>query len=311
MKIICSVPAKVILSGEHAVVFGKPALVAAVDLRLTFSLWPEQTKINDQDVLFVAKTIKDYLTRQKITYIDKPFNFEIKSDIPLGRGLGSSAAFAVAGTAAFLKFYTGKEFEKDKINGLAYLIEKRFHSNPSGVDNSTVCFGGLIFYRKEFEFLKNISILNNKIPKKIEENLFLIDSGAPEEKTAEMVNLVGKLYNKQTAKVEKTLLAIEKTTKRMVVALIKEDPLFFRDSLLANEKYLETLAVVSKKTKDLLKNMSSFGLGKVTGAGGKKSGSGYILFFTNKKESLINFLNKNKVNFYQFKQDFQGLRYET
>ncbi len=311
MKIICSAPAKVILSGEHAVVFGKPALVAAIDLRLTFSLWPEQTKINDQNVLFVAKTVKDYLTRQKITYIDKPFNFEIKSDIPLGRGLGSSAAFAVAGTAAFLKFYTGKEFEKDKINSLAYLIEKRFHSNPSGVDNSTVCFGGLIFYRKEFEFLKNISILNNKIPKNIEENLFLIDSGAPEEKTAEMVNLVGKLYNKQTAKVEKTFLEIEKTTKRIVVSIIKEDPIFFKDSLSTNEKYLETLEVVSKKTKQLLDDLSMFGLGKITGAGGKKVGSGYILFFANKKRELIDFLIKSKINFYKFRQDFNGLMYES
>jgi len=311
MKIICSAPAKVILSGEHAVVFGKPALVAAIDLRLTFSLWPEKTKINDQNVLFVAKTIKDYLTRQKITYVDRTFNFKIKSDIPLGRGLGSSAAFAVASTAALLKFYTGKEFEKDVINRLAYFIEKRFHFNPSGVDNSTVCFGGLIFYRKEFEFLKNISILNNKIPKNIEGNLFLIDSGLPEETTAEMVNSVGKLYNRQTSKIEKTLSAIEKTTKRMVVGLIKEDQIFFRDSLLANEKYLEALEIVSKKTKQLLHDLLVFGWGKITGAGGKKIGSGYILFFANKKEALVSFLKNKKINFYQFKQDFQGLRYET
>jgi len=311
MKITCSAPAKVILSGEHAVVFCKPALVAAIDLRLSFSLWPEKNKISNQDVLFVAKTVKDYLTKQKIAFFDKLFNFEIKSDIPLGRGLGSSAAFSVASTATFLKFYTGKEFEKEKVNRLAYLIEKRFHFNQSGVDTSTVCFGGLIFYRKEFEFLRNISILNNKISKNIEENLFLIDSGSPEEKTAEMVIMVGKLYSKQTLKIEKTLSAIEKTTKRMTVALVKENPIFFKDSLLANEKYLETLAVVSKKTRRLLRDLSIFGSGKITGAGGKKSGSGFILFFANKKIELTNFLKKNKINFYKFKQDFDGLRYES
>ena len=50
--------------------------------------------------------------------------------------MGSSAAFCVASVAALLHFYTGKQYEKQVINSLAYQCEKYFHGMPSGVDVS-------------------------------------------------------------------------------------------------------------------------------------------------------------------------------
>ena len=176
MKIISyTAPAKVILSGEHAVVYGKPALVSALDLRLKFSLTSfvrsYKTGTLPKEIFFIAETVKTYLQKQKIKFEDKSFNFEIISDIPIGRGLGSSAALCVAASASFLEFYIGKKFSKEEINNVAYKAEKYFHRNASGVDVSASCFGGLIYYRKAVEFLNSISSLNFKIPKKIEENL--------------------------------------------------------------------------------------------------------------------------------------------
>src|SRR3989338_2438064 len=155
MKISYSAPGKIILSGEHSVVYGKPALVTAVNLRLTVTINEGKPQIKDKK---------------------KSFNYYYKSDIPIGRGMGSSAAFCVATAAALLHFYTGREYDKQIINSLAYQGETYFHGMPSGVDVSASCFGGLIFYRKEFEFLKNISSLNFKIPKRIQDQLILIDS---------------------------------------------------------------------------------------------------------------------------------------
>ncbi|PJE63036.1 hypothetical protein COU88_01715 [Candidatus Roizmanbacteria bacterium CG10_big_fil_rev_8_21_14_0_10_39_6] len=301
MKISYSALAKVILSGEHAVVYGKPALVSAINLRLKFSLTilgrsSQDCKIN-REIFFISGKVKEYLINQKINFIDKPFNFEIESEIPIGRGLGSSAALSVASTSAFLEFYSGRQFEKNIINNIAFEVEKHFHQNPSGVDNTATCFGGLILYQKNAK----INNLNFKIPKNIEEKLFLIDSGKPKETTGEMVEYVSK------KSVTYIINKIEVETKNIEVAIKKENINLFKNSFINNEILLEELGVVSEITKTLLKDLSQFGVGKVTGAGGRKEGSGFLLFYADDIEKLIEYLNINKIVFYKFVPDSLGL----
>jgi len=310
-KIVCSAPAKVILSGEHAVVYGKPSLVSAINLRLRFSIWGDIKSTEKKSIVFIADLVKKFLKKENIHFQNKNFSCQIESEIPIGQGLGSSAALSVAATAAFLRFYSGKKYPQETISNLAYQAEKYFHKNPSGVDVAASTFGGLIFFRKEFEFLKNISSLNFKIPEKIEENLYIIDSGKAAESTADMVLAVGKLYNKKPKIINDILSSMEKITKKMTVAIVKEDANFFSKNIADNQTYLERLKVVSKKTKDLLDDLTSFGAGKVTGAGGKKIGSGFILFYSKKGKELNDILAKKNLRFYKFKQDYQGLIYEN
>lgn len=299
MKISYSAPGKVILSGEHAVVYGKPALVSAINLRLTFTIFLRSSKDGklDKEILFISKEVRKYIINQKINFVDKPFNFEINSEIPIGRGLGSSAALSVASVAAFLEFYTGKKFEKEIVNGLAFQIEKHFHKNPSGVDNSAACFSGLILYQKQI-CLKN---LDYKISKNIGDKLFLIDSGQPKETTGEMVDFVG------TKNVEKILSEMEIVTNNLIISIKKQNENLFKKYLVNNEKLLEKLGVVSEKTKKLLVELSKFGLGKVTGAGGRETGSGFVLFFADEKERLIKYLDERKIIYYKFISDSKGL----
>lgn len=311
-----SAPAKVIISGEHAVVYGKPALVSAIDKRLTFTIdyWSSKDdrlrkseKIN-KNIKMIDKVVKKYLEKEKIRFKEKEYLFKIQSEIPLGRGLGSSAALSVAAVSSFLAFYTEKQWPKEVINNLSYTAEKYFHNNPSGVDNTASCFGSLIYFRREFEFLKNISLLNFKIPKKFENNLFLIDSGKPEESTKTMVEWVKERYNKEPTLIEEIFNQIEKTTKKIVISLIKEDEDFFINSFIDNQSYLEVLGVVSKKTKRLLRELEKFGWGKITGAGGIKKGSGFILFYSQRKKQLESFLREKGINFFKFSQDFSGVK---
>lgn len=297
MNISYSAPAKVILSGEHAVVYGNPALVSTIDLRLKFYIWKEETKTTDKDILFISQKTKNYLKKEKINFADNPFNFKIKSEIPIGRGLGSSAALSSAAAASFLEFYTDQKFEKKIINKLAFQIEKHFHKNPSGVDNSAACFGGLILYQKQV----GLTNLNNKIPENIEEKLFLIDSGKPSETTGEMVSLV------KTKITKKILNEIKSSTKQLEKSINDENIFLFKESLIKNEKMLEEIGVVSQKTKKLLTELSRFGIGKVTGAGGRRTNSGFILFFAEDKKKLIEYLNTNKIIFYKFVPDGKGL----
>jgi mevalonate kinase len=306
-----SAPAKVILSGEHSVVYGHPALVASIDKRLYFSLSEKDffNKKKDEKskkiVKLIEKTVVSYLEKNKISYHQKKYSFKIESEIPVGCGLGSSAALSVAATACFLKFFTGKNFSKKTINQLAYQIETYFHQNPSGVDNTTSCFGGLIYYRKEFEFLKNISFFNFKIPKNF--LFYLIDSGRPEEKTKEMVKMVFEKYKKNPSFFENIFFDMEKTTKKMVLAIKEENKNLFQEAILDNEIFLEMLSIVSSNTKKLLQRLSAFGVGKITGAGGKKRDSGFILFFAEKEKKLIDFLQKEKISFFKLEIDSQGL----
>jgi mevalonate kinase len=307
-----SAPAKVILSGEHSVVYGRPALVCTINRRLNFSVSKEKLldkkkadKNEEKIVKLIDKNVVSYLKKNKIPHLEKKYFFKIDSNIPLGCGLGSSAALSVAATAGFLKLFTGKNFSKETINQLAYQIETYFHQNPSGVDNTASCFGGLIYYRKEFEFLKNISFLNFKIPKEF--SLFLIDSGKPEEDTKTMVKMVTEKYKKNLSLMESILFDMEKTTKKMVLAIKEGNKNLFQEAILDNEIFLEMLGVVSSKTKKLLQRLSAFGVGKITGAGGKKRDSGFILFFAEKEKNLIDFLQKEKISFFKLEIDSQGL----
>jgi mevalonate kinase len=272
-----SAPGKVILSGEHTVLYGKCALISAVNKRILFSVSEGYQKKNES-IDFVANIAKSYLQENKIPIVRTHYRIHIKSHIPRNRGLGSSGAFAVSGIAAFLEFYSGKDnFDLEVINNLAFKVEKRFHGNPSGVDQTTSCFGGLVFFRKEFEFLKGIYKLNFKIPRNIEKNLFLIDSGRPHENTAAMVKHVGDLYNKNSKKMKNLLNEMEIITKRVVVSIMKEDKKFFDENINESGDLLVELGIVSEQTQKLIKNLRKFGACKVTGAGGIVKNSGFVL----------------------------------
>ncbi len=310
MKISYSAPGKIILSGEHSVTYGKPAFVTGINLRLTIHLSEGKPIIKDKKhheaFLFIEDIVIKYL-QKKQDVKKKSIIYSYESEIPIGRGMGSSAAFCVATTAALLYFYSGQEHDKQLINSLAYQGEKYFHGFPSGVDVSASCFGGLIFYRKEFEFLKHISSLNFKIPQKILDNLYLLDSGKPVEDTSEMIKIVGKNYNRNPKKMEVCLNNIEKVTKRMLISIVKEDTTMFKDSILENEKLVEELGIVSKTTKAFLTSLSEFGAGKVTGAGGLKKGSGMIIFYSSNNK-LKDYFFDNKIKVFKFNQDFEGVK---
>lgn len=312
MQITYSAPGKIILSGEHSVVYGKPAFVTAVNLRLSIIINEGKPQINDKKIHEAVMKIEDIVIKylQKKTQVKKKtFSYEYKSEIPIGRGMGSSAAFSVATAAALLHFYSGHQNDRQTINMLAYQGEKYFHGMPSGVDVSASCFGGLIFYRKEFEFLKNISSLNFKIPKKIQDQLILIDSGQPVESTSQMVQHVGKRYNENPKIMETVFNTIEKLTKRMVVSIVKEDTDLFQETMKENQEELENIGIVSKSTKKILKDLEPYGVGKVTGAGGLMEGSGLILFFAKERDGLENYAKKNKLTLLPFEQDFEGVKF--
>ena len=306
-----SAPGKIILSGEHAVVYGKPALVSAINLRLKFSVFKAKEKTEDKVINFISKEVIKYLKLNKITYEEKNFDYKIESQIPIGRGMGSSAALSTAGAACFLEFYTGRIFSTKEINNIGFNIERYFHAHSSGVDVAVTCFGGLIYYRKEFDFLRNIFSLDFILPAQIENHLFLIDTGKPSETTGDMVMRVRKLYKKNKRLMTGFLNKCEETTKNIVLSIKENNTDILTQSIAENEKLLEAVGVVSAKAKKILKELKTIGVGKITGGGGKKTTSGFIIFYNENFSYLKKYCQQNNLNLYSFKQSKKGLKKEN
>ena len=146
--ITVSVPGKVHLMGEHAVVYGKPSLLAAVNLRLRVTV-----EAGTNGIEVVSSEPSDYI-RHAVHVVGREYKFAhlppmkitVTSDIPAGFHLGSSAAVAVATVGAVTYFL--KSLESAAINQIAYEDREKMHENPSGGDNTAVTMGGLIWFRK-------------------------------------------------------------------------------------------------------------------------------------------------------------------
>lgn len=137
-------PGKLILSGEHAVVYGHPALALAVDrgTAVTLRRRPGPTAIERADF-----TDPRLLPGLCTVLPEHGVGVEIESDLPVGRGMGSSAALAVAVVRAWAAL-EGQAMGFAETHAAAFGPERVFHGDPSGVDHAVSALGGCVRYRK-------------------------------------------------------------------------------------------------------------------------------------------------------------------
>lgn len=260
-----SVPGKIFLMGEHTVVYGKPALLAAINRRLRVSVTEGNNNATGYvlDVLHIVQ--KHFQTRIHC-------HITIDSDIPEGYHLGSSAAVAV-GVVGAVSYFVTKVWNPALFNQLAYEAEKMKHGNPSGSDNTIVTMGGFIWYRKELEFLKSIwqLSLNTRLTR-----FFLVDTGKPQETTKEMVAFVAAQKH-----LEPYFDENERQTKRIAVALKEHDEQTLIDAIRKGEKTLERIGVVSAKARTIIRKIEQGGgAAKILGGGGRAGNVGYLLCYS-------------------------------
>jgi len=315
-----SAPGKIIISGEHSAVHGKAAIASAVNLRLVFSVEPSQkpdlSNPAIETVSIIDRIVQQYLTNHGIEFKVKPYHFAIESTIPVGQGFGSSAALSAAASAALVELYTGKtveDFGLSTLNEIAYTCEEHFHGTPSGIDNTAAVFGGLIFFRKEFQFLKTIHRLPFSIPTDIASQLLLIHSGDRRETTKEMVDHVHQLNEREPATTKKTLHDLDRTTKQIVQALHDDQPELLKVNVRRNHNQLVKLGVVSDKTQKLIRQLQDFGEAKITGSGGIEAGSGFILMYIHpgKEKKLKRLLDSQAMLYLPFEASQQGVVKES
>ncbi len=147
----CSAPGKMILFGEHAVVFGKPALALAIDLRIGVGI------AESDEYLVNRRPMKKQQHRYISAAIDqswdgRPVEVTTRSGIPSGSGLGSSAAITVASVGAMLA-HRGR-FDVETVARKAFEVELAVQGMASPTDTSTSSNGhGVLIAQEELDGL--------------------------------------------------------------------------------------------------------------------------------------------------------------
>ena len=306
-----SSPAKILFSGEYSVVHGQPALAMSLDYRLTFSLYETDGVLDELDkgIPEAIEVVKKYLTENKIDFAERGFEYEISSEIPIGQGFGSSAAFSSATVAAFYEFFSGKQPSKEVINDLAYEVEVLFHGKPSGVDPAAVTFGGLLFFRKEFEYLKTISSLPFGINKDWLDRFYVVHSGDAVETTKELVEMVASKKEADPEYYNSVFAKMGQATKDIIKAFQDSNQELLMSAIQTNQDLLDQIGVVSDNARSIISSLSPFGPAKITGAGGNREGSGYILFFLNgDKSELEDYLNQSGLKYLKATAENDGVK---
>lgn len=149
--VTCSAPGKMILFGEHAVVFAKPALSLAISLRITSSMRPsDQYSVNGHPM---RKRHHAYISAAlDEAWNGPPINIDTYSQVPSGSGLGSSAAVTVSCIAAMLA--SKGKLDPEEVAKKAFEVETVVQGMASPTDTSTSVHGhGVLVSPTELEGL--------------------------------------------------------------------------------------------------------------------------------------------------------------
>ncbi len=261
MTTTCSAPGKIYLFGEHAVVYGEPAIACAVELRtrvsakksdaVTISSGIGNTGLDFEVHPYVSSAIKK---------LDSPdVAIEITSDIPVGSGLGSSAAVTIATLAALnIEFRLG--YKKEELAGMGHEIEKEVQGAASPTDTFVSTFGGVV----EIPSRKRLNLLDCGIV------IGNTNKGASPKKTAKLVQQVAKLKEEYPEMINPIIKAIGSFAEKGRNLVSKKDYTSLGKLMNVNHGLLDALGVCTQELSSLVYAARSAGAygAKLTGAGG-------------------------------------------
>lgn len=337
-------PGKVIISGEHAVVYGKPALCFAIDKYTTCTISLVKcnsnanananevfckcnlpninetlvitiTNVHDSNsnntysfmVDHIISIVNSILTTMNQTLSDLIafitehhcyINITITSAIPVGFGLGSSAAFNVSVVLAlntlFAQIFSIQPLSKQTLKTLSNNAEKTFHSTPSGIDVVTSLYGSFIIFKTINDFTHESNI--NKFSFITDNYDITLLNTNKSRNCKEFINKVSTFKKEHFELFQQNVNDIEGITNNIIniitsykhngddsVDHCKEK---FTQLIMQNQKHLSNIQV----SNDIIDNIicvlyrNGFYNCKITGAGG----GGFILVFV-EKENICKF----------------------
>ena len=271
MKSIASAPGKIILFGEHFVVHGTKAILAAIDKRVTVTTTftdNKTIKVNSElgtleiPISSSHKEVENefrpfvYLANKMINSNQNVNGLEITidSDIPIGVGLGSSSACCVAAAASISELF--KELSSEEILNLSIEAEKTIFPDTSGADCTICTYGGMIEHPSieiiDSTFDLNLLIANSMIPHSTKNSVEKVSKFKEnnEERFSQLCDLENGLIDE------------------VIIAMKNNDATTFGLKMSENQKYLEEIQVSNDTLRDMISSLNEISLGsKITGAG--------------------------------------------
>jgi mevalonate kinase len=264
---------KVILLGEHAVVYGRPALAAALTRGaeavaepadrawLEISPWEVAIDADEPQADERAEQLRQAFCALLAGYQPRPaFRVRVQLSLPGGAGLGGSAALSVAIVRA-LDAALGRERDAPAVAEAALAAERVFHGNPSGIDSALAASGGVALYRKG-------SPLE---PVRLGRKLTLVVGHSGEQgSTRETVASVGRQHARNPAKLDQIFDGIEALVANGRSALQAGELWRLGQLMILNQKLLTSMMLSTSRLSEMCQAAEQAGaLGaKLTGGGG-------------------------------------------
>ncbi|MBC8509344.1 MAG: mevalonate kinase [Anaerolineales bacterium] len=293
-------PGKIILFGEHAVVYGQPAIAIPVhQVRANASVTPE---INgDPGVVRIQAPNIDLDTRLDELNLDHPLaaaiegvtaslgisripacTLRVTSTIPVASGLGSGAAVSVAVIRAMAGFL-GQPMANEQVSKIAFEVEKIHHGTPSGIDNTVVTFAKPVYFVKGHP-IETFNITNPF-------TIIIGDTGIASP-TKETVGDVRLRWQANPKKFEAFFAAVGSITKSARAAIESGHPVRLGPLMNENHALLQEMGVSSPTLDRLVQAaLDSGALGAKLSGGGR--GGNMIALAATGNEKLISLAFKN------------------
>ncbi len=311
--VTASAPGKIIVSGEHFVVQGAFAVVAAIcnRARVTVKKYDgrstviasegQESSVNSNDRSFRGVKSVTKKIFEKCGRPQQNLRIEIESEIPSGSGLGSSAAVCVAASGALCRLLNFKT-DTATIFDFAMEGEKTLHGNPSGVDvQASLCGGVSLFNRKSGA--KSIP-LSRAIQ-------FIVANSGHERNTNDLIERVERRRRRFPATFDHLVQTASFLSLQAAEAISEGDLPYLGALMNAAQTSLNWLGVSTSGLNMLLEQSlirDVFGA-KITGAGG--GGSIIILPKPEKYESVLTRISKDWTKSFATAIPQKGLQWEN
>lgn len=286
-----SAPGKIILFGEHAVVYGQPAIAVPLSQvraravvtanipavqkgseRLTSQSTGLSAVIVEAPDISLRTTLADLPAQHPLARavllvfealgVSQPPSciVRIRSTIPLASGLGSGAAVSVAVIRA-LSAFLGRPLPLEQVSALAFEVEKIHHGTPSGIDNSVVAFNKPVFFQRG----RPVEILKQPVPF----HVLVADSGIPSP-TAAVVGDVRRAWQADPSDYDAQFTAIGDLSHQARLLIESGSPHSLGPLMFQNHALLSQLGVSSPQLDALVEAARDSGaLGAKLSGGGR------------------------------------------
>ncbi|MBC6934257.1 MAG: mevalonate kinase [Chloroflexi bacterium] len=292
-----SAPAKVILCGEHAVVYNQPAIAIPVsDLRVTVRIQrhqsgapglrliagdlerflPSNVSFHEEQAVTDALELTVRLVLETLKCSLPGLTATIESQIPVASGLGSGAAVSAALGRA-LSAALGNPLDNPTLNTIVYEVEKIHHGTPSGIDNTVIVYEQPIF------FVRNHPIQTFTAAAPF--TLLIADTGRG-ALTKVAVGDVRRLYETEPERIKPILSAIGDLVTLARGAIENGDLTRLGALMTQNHAYLQQLTVSSDELDQLVRAALDAGALGAKLSGGGRGGNMIALVMPENKSAV-------------------------